>query len=52
MAFNQKGADFWLPNFGFKRSLLSLLKGQLQRFDKLSLFDRFRLVENRFDINF
>ena len=21
-----KGADFWLPNFGFKRSLLSLLK--------------------------
>ena len=28
------------------------LKGQLQRFDKLSLFDRFRHVENGFDINF
>ena len=27
-------------------------KGQLQRFHKLSLFDRFRHVENRFDINF
>ena len=26
MAFNYKRADFWLPNFGFKRSLLSLLK--------------------------
>ena len=23
---NHKRADFWLPNFGFKRSLLSLLK--------------------------
>ena len=23
--FNHKRADFWLPNFGFKRSLLSLL---------------------------
>ena len=29
-----------------------VLKGQLQRFDKLSLFDRFRHVENGFDINF
>ena len=28
------------------------LKGQLQRFDKLSLFDRFRHVENGLDINF
>ena len=28
------------------------LKGQLQRLDKLSLFDRFRHVENGFDINF
>ena len=28
------------------------LKGQLQRFDKLSLFDRFRHVENDFDIIF
>ena len=26
MAFNHKRAGFWLPNFGFKRSLLSLLK--------------------------
>ena len=26
--FNRKRADFWLPNFGFKRSLLSLLKVQ------------------------
>ena len=26
MAFNHKKADFWFPNFGFKRSLLSLLK--------------------------
>ena len=25
MAFNHKRADFWLPNFEFKRSLLSLL---------------------------
>ena len=24
--FNHKRADFWLPNFGFKRSLLSLFK--------------------------
>ena len=23
--FNHKTAEFWLPNFGFKRSLLSLL---------------------------
>ena len=23
--FNHKRADFWLPNFGFKRSLLNLL---------------------------
>ena len=25
MAFNHKRTNFWLPNFGFKRSLLSLL---------------------------
>ena len=25
--FNHKRADFWLPNFGFKRPLLCLLKG-------------------------
>ena len=24
--FNHKRADFWLPNFGFERSLLSLLE--------------------------
>ena len=29
-----------------------LIKGQLQRFHKLSLFDRFRHVENGLDINF
>ena len=29
-----------------------IFNGQLQRFDKLSLFDRFRHVENSFDINF
>ena len=28
--FNHKRADFWLPNFGFKRSLLSLLKEELK----------------------
>ena len=28
--FNLKRADFWLPNFGFKRSLLSLLKVSFQ----------------------
>ena len=28
------------------------IKGQLQRFHKLSLFDRFRYVENGLDINF
>ena len=32
--------------------LVFFLKGQLQRFDKLSLFDRFRHAENGFDINF
>ena len=26
MAFNHKKADFWLPNFGFKSSLLGILK--------------------------
>ena len=31
---------------------LHILKGQLQRFHKLSLFDRFRHVENGLDINF
>ena len=32
--------------------LSRILKGQLQRFDEFSLFDRFRHVENGFDINF
>ena len=27
--FNHKRADFWPPNFGFKRSLLSLLKSKM-----------------------
>ena len=31
---------------------ISCFKGQLQRFHKLSLFDRFRHVENDVDINF
>ena len=31
---------------------LVAFKGQLQRFHKLSLFDRFRNVENGLDINF
>ena len=31
---------------------ISYFKGQLQRFHKLSLFDRFRHVENGLDINF
>ena len=30
----------------------TLIKGQLQRYHKLSLFDRFRHVENGLDINF
>ena len=32
--------------------MLCGLKGQLQRFDKLTLFDRFGHVENGFDITF
>ena len=32
--------------------LFIVLKGQLQRFHKLSIFDRFRHVENGLDINF
>ena len=31
---------------------IAAVKGQLQRFHKLSLFDRFRYVENGLDINF
>ena len=27
--FNHKRADFWLPNFGFKRSLLGLLNADI-----------------------
>ena len=34
------------------RNWMQVLKGQLQRLDKLSLFDRFRHVENGFDIIF
>ena len=32
--------------------LFIFLKGQLQRFDKLGLFDRFRQIENGFNIIF
>ena len=45
----------YLPRlFSSLKSNIELLdiKGQLQRFDKLSLFDRFRHVENGFDNNF
>ena len=34
------------------RMLSDNVKGQLRRFHKLSLFDRFRHVENGLDINF
>ena len=37
---------------GRREPIVCILKGQLQRFDKLSVFDRFRHVENGFDINF
>ena len=40
-------------NEGLQRAgIFYAFKGQLQRFDKLSLFDRFRHVENGFDIIF
>ena len=32
--------------------VVNIVKGQLQRFHKLSLFDRFGHVENGLDINF
>ena len=44
-----------LPNkskFWPGESKKSKFKGQLQHFDKLSVFDRFRHVENGFDNNF
>ena len=34
------------------KSTINKIKGQLQPFHKLSLFDRFRHVENGLDINF
>ena len=37
---------------GERAIILNVFKGQLQRFHKLSLFDRFRHVENGLDINF
>ena len=43
MAFNHKKADFWLPNFGFKSSLLSLLK---------KLWDKLYLIWMRYADNF
>ena len=39
-----KPRKYGMPSVNFK--------GQLQRFHKLSLFDRFRHAENGFDINF
>ena len=42
MAFNHKRADFWLPNFGFKKSLLSLLKD----FDDYTPYKTNRVVAN------
>ena len=36
----------------FRLKYATNFKGQLQRFHKLSLFDRFRHVENGLDINF
>ena len=36
----------------FNRIISGIIEGQLQCFDKLSLFDRFRPAENGFDINF
>ena len=39
-------------NCNFKLIKTKLFKGQLQRFHKVSLFDRFRHAENGLDINF
>ena len=45
--------SFWLKQFNIQSDRrISNIKGQLQRLHKLSLFDRFRHVENGFDINF
>ena len=41
----------WVCDYHIKPTeTRQLIKGQLQRFHKLSLFDRFRHVENGFDI--
>ena len=37
--FNHKRADFWLPNFGFKRLLLSLLKLPVKRARWFSVYN-------------
>ena len=47
--FNHKRADFWLPNFGFKRSLLSLLKLQFLR-DPPSFFDGYKNMTDTTDV--
>ena len=43
-------ADFWLPNFGFKRSLLSLLKRQFFRIVTY-VFDNSNLSQEMFAID-
>ena len=53
-SFSYQGVDVW-NNLDQKHKTgtsLQSFKGQLQRFDKLSLSDRLRHVENGFDINF
>ena len=42
--FNCKRADFWLPNFGFKRSLLSLLNCQILGFSLINNFLRILFI--------
>ena len=48
---NKRLAFYHLIN-SLKAPYFTSLKGQLQRFHKLSLFDKFRHVENGLDINF
>ena len=45
-------AGYACQSFTVKVKAVYYIKGQLQRFYKLSLFDRFRHVENGLDINF
>ena len=41
---NHRRADFWLPNFGFKRSLLTLLKLRQNYFLSVCFSFRQRLI--------